>query len=188
MADEIDYERLKKLQAKSKQGSKGAPRKKVPSKKSSTGSTDQKVASALKKLQASLQVPLACLRQHTDAFRLSPFSGSVASRHRRGQHVQGRWQGAPLLGTKRFLSFALVQLGSLLRTLFSSSSVHAAVPSNTFAVYGQGQDKELTELVPGILNQLGPESLANLRKLAESYQSSAFVLLLDQYNHDQADR
>jgi len=29
----------------------------------------------------------------------------------------------------------------------------------------------LTELVPGILNQLGPDSLASLRKLAESYQS-----------------
>ena len=26
-------------------------------------------------------------------------------------------------------------------------------------------------LVPGILNQLGPDSLASLRKLAESYQS-----------------
>nr|XP_003188858.1 nascent polypeptide-associated complex subunit beta [Aspergillus niger CBS 513.88] len=31
--------------------------------------------------------------------------------------------------------------------------------------------KELTELVPGILNQLGPDSLASLRKLAESYQN-----------------
>jgi len=49
--------------------------------------------------------------------------------------------------------------------------VHASVPSNTFALYGQGEDKELTELVPGILNQLGPDSLASLRKLAESYQS-----------------
>ena len=49
--------------------------------------------------------------------------------------------------------------------------VHASVPSNTFAIYGQGEDKELTELVPGILNQLGPDSLASLRKLAESYQS-----------------
>jgi nascent polypeptide-associated complex subunit beta len=49
--------------------------------------------------------------------------------------------------------------------------VHAAVPSNTFAIYGNGEDKELTELVPGILNQLGPDSLASLRKLAESYQS-----------------
>lgn len=50
------------------------------------------------------------------------------------------------------------------------STVHAAVQSNTFAVYGNGEDKELTELVPGILNQLGPDSLASLRKLAESYQ------------------
>jgi nascent polypeptide-associated complex subunit beta len=50
-------------------------------------------------------------------------------------------------------------------------TVHAAVPSNTFAIYGTGEDKELTELVPGILNQLGPDSLASLRKLAESYQS-----------------
>jgi nascent polypeptide-associated complex subunit beta len=31
--------------------------------------------------------------------------------------------------------------------------------------------KELTELVPGILSQLGPDSLASLRKLAESYQA-----------------
>lgn len=49
--------------------------------------------------------------------------------------------------------------------------VHAAVPANTFAIYGNGEDKELTELVPGILNQLGPDSLASLRKLAESYQN-----------------
>ena len=45
------------------------------------------------------------------------------------------------------------------------------MPANTFAIYGAGEDKELTELVPGILNQLGPDSLASLRKLAESYQS-----------------
>lgn len=45
------------------------------------------------------------------------------------------------------------------------------MPSNTFAIYGTGEDKELTELVPGILNQLGPDSLASLRKLAESYQN-----------------
>ena len=45
------------------------------------------------------------------------------------------------------------------------------MPANTFAIYGHGEDKELTELVPGILNQLGPDSLASLRKLAESYQS-----------------
>lgn len=54
---------------------------------------------------------------------------------------------------------------------FRNLIVHASVPSNTFAVYGNGEEKELTELVPGILNQLGPDSLASLRKLAESYQS-----------------
>jgi nascent polypeptide-associated complex subunit beta len=51
------------------------------------------------------------------------------------------------------------------------SIVHAAVTANTFAIYGAGHVKELTELVPGILNQLGPDSLASLRKLAESYQA-----------------
>ncbi|CAF9912264.1 MAG: Nascent polypeptide-associated complex subunit beta [Heterodermia speciosa] len=54
---------------------------------------------------------------------------------------------------------------------FAAPKVHASVPSNTFAIYGNGEDKELTELVPGILNQLGPDSLASLRKLAESYQT-----------------
>ena len=50
-------------------------------------------------------------------------------------------------------------------------TVHAAQGANTFAIYGAAQEKELTELVPGILNQLGPEALGNLRKLAESYQT-----------------
>ncbi|KAJ5092518.1 hypothetical protein NUU61_007388 [Penicillium alfredii] len=54
---------------------------------------------------------------------------------------------------------------------FSNPKVHASVPSNTFALYGNGEEKELTELVPNILNQLGPDSLASLRKLAESYQN-----------------
>ncbi|KAG8700087.1 Nascent polypeptide-associated complex subunit beta [Ceratobasidium sp. 394] len=53
---------------------------------------------------------------------------------------------------------------------FTSPKVHAAFGSNTTAIFGTGHVKELTELVPGILNQLGPDSLANLRKLAESYQ------------------
>ncbi|KAB8337062.1 hypothetical protein FH972_021366 [Carpinus fangiana] len=54
---------------------------------------------------------------------------------------------------------------------FASPHVSAAFPSNTFSISGRGEDKELTELVPGILNQLGPDSLASLRKLAESYQN-----------------
>lgn len=53
----------------------------------------------------------------------------------------------------------------------TDAPVQGALPANTLAISGHGQTKELTELVPGILNQLGPDSLANLRRLAESYQS-----------------
>jgi len=56
---------------------------------------------------------------------------------------------------------------------FRQPKVHVSAASNTYAIYGRGEEKELTELVPGILNQLGPDSLASLRKLAESYQQSA---------------
>lgn len=61
--------------------------------------------------------------------------------------------------------------GSVLH--FSAPKVHAAVGSNTYAVYGRGENKELTELVPGILNQLGPDSLASLRRMAEQYNAQA---------------
>ncbi len=39
-------------------------------------------------------------------------------------------------------------------------------------IYGNGEEKDLTELVPGILPQLGPDSLNSLRKLAESFQAA----------------
>jgi nascent polypeptide-associated complex subunit beta len=52
-----------------------------------------------------------------------------------------------------------------------SGIVHASVPGNTFAIYGAGEEKDLTELVPGILNQLGADSLNTLRQLAESLQT-----------------
>lgn len=61
------------------------------------------------------------------------------------------------------------------------------MPANTFAIYGNGEDKELTELVPGILNQLGPDSLASLRKLAESYQSMQKAQGLDEDKKDDDD-
>ncbi|KAF9200801.1 Nascent polypeptide-associated complex subunit beta [Haplosporangium sp. Z 27] len=56
---------------------------------------------------------------------------------------------------------------------FRQPKIQAAAQSNTYCIYGRGEEKELTELVPGILNQLGPDSLNNLRKLAETYQKSA---------------
>ncbi|EPZ36564.1 nascent polypeptide-associated complex subunit beta [Rozella allomycis CSF55] len=55
--------------------------------------------------------------------------------------------------------------------------IHIAAPkvqacgagSNTFAISGHSEEKELNELVPGILSQLGPDSINTLRKLAETF-------------------
>lgn len=45
--------------------------------------------------------------------------------------------------------------------------VQASLAANTFAITGHVENKQLTEMLPGILNQLGTEGLSNLRKLAE---------------------
>lgn len=45
----------------------------------------------------------------------------------------------------------------------------ASLNSNMFTVAGTGQDKDMTELMPGILSQMGPDALNSLRKLAETY-------------------
>ncbi|KAL0097820.1 NAC domain-containing protein [Phycomyces blakesleeanus] len=55
---------------------------------------------------------------------------------------------------------------------FGAPKVQAAVNCNTFAIHGRATEKNLAQLVPGILNQMDPESLAILRKLAEAYQTN----------------
>jgi nascent polypeptide-associated complex subunit beta len=51
--------------------------------------------------------------------------------------------------------------------------VQANGGSATCIVFGAPSQKELTELVPGILNQLGPEALANLKQMASQYQANS---------------
>ncbi|KAG0010202.1 hypothetical protein BGZ80_001687 [Entomortierella chlamydospora] len=58
-------------------------------------------------------------------------------------------------------------------THFRQPKVHVSHQSNTYAIYGRADKKDLTELFPGILSQLGPDSLDNLRRLAQSYQQTA---------------
>merc|ERR1712168_841619 len=50
---------------------------------------------------------------------------------------------------------------------FNNPKVQASLQANTFAITGHADIKQLTEMLPGILNQLGTEGLTNLRKLAE---------------------
>ncbi|KAI8992339.1 NAC domain-containing protein [Pilobolus umbonatus] len=55
---------------------------------------------------------------------------------------------------------------------FTNPRVQAAANANTFVIHGRSQVKELANLIPGILNQLGPDSMAALKKLAESFQQA----------------
>ena len=52
---------------------------------------------------------------------------------------------------------------------FNNPKVQASLAANTFAVTGHAETVPLTELLPGILTQLGSDSLSNLRQLAQRF-------------------
>merc|ERR1711915_560568 len=51
---------------------------------------------------------------------------------------------------------------------FNNPKVQASLAANTFTITGHAENKQLTEMLPGILHQLGAESLSTLRRLAEN--------------------
>ncbi|KAM9392316.1 transcription factor BTF3 homolog 4-like isoform 2-T2 [Pholidichthys leucotaenia] len=51
---------------------------------------------------------------------------------------------------------------------FNNPKVQASLAANTFTITGHAENKQLTEMLPGILNQLGADSLTSLRRLAEN--------------------
>ena len=53
---------------------------------------------------------------------------------------------------------------------FQQPKAQISMAANTFVVSGNAERKQLQELLPGIINQLGPDALSNLKKLAESFQ------------------
>jgi len=53
---------------------------------------------------------------------------------------------------------------------FQNPKVQASIPANTWVVSGVPQTKSLQDLLPTIINQLGPDNLDNLRRLAEQFQ------------------
>uniref|UniRef100_A0A8C5XX90 Transcription factor BTF3 n=1 Tax=Microcebus murinus TaxID=30608 RepID=A0A8C5XX90_MICMU len=52
---------------------------------------------------------------------------------------------------------------------FNNPKVQASLSANTFAITGHAEAKPITEMFPGILSQLGADSLTSLRKLAEQF-------------------
>ncbi|XP_044983381.1 nascent polypeptide-associated complex subunit beta-like [Hordeum vulgare subsp. vulgare] len=53
---------------------------------------------------------------------------------------------------------------------FQNPKVQASIAANTWVVSGTPQTKKLQDLLPTIINQLGPDNLDNLRRLAEQFQ------------------
>merc|ERR1719288_744461 len=51
--------------------------------------------------------------------------------------------------------------------------VQSSLAANTFAVTGHAENKQITEMLPGILNQLGAESLTHLKRLASNVTGGA---------------
>eukprot|EP00798_Chlamydomonas_sp_ICE-L_P013089 gene13089-3617_t len=48
---------------------------------------------------------------------------------------------------------------------FTNPKVQASIAANTYVISGPSQTKKLQELLPGILNQMGPDSLNHLQKM-----------------------
>jgi len=55
---------------------------------------------------------------------------------------------------------------------FNNPKVQASLSANTFAVTGHAENKTMSEMLPNILSQLGPESLDNLKWLASTLSKS----------------
>lgn len=57
---------------------------------------------------------------------------------------------------------------------FLNPKVQASIAANTYVISGPSQNKKIQELLPGILNQMGPDSLTHLKKVMQQLGGGAF--------------
>merc|ERR1719187_3125617 len=70
---------------------------------------------------------------------------------------------------------------------FNNPKVQASLAANTFTITGHAENKQLTEMLPGILNQLGADGLSNLRRLAEQLPKGRVAETVDEEGDDDDD-
>jgi len=63
---------------------------------------------------------------------------------------------------------------------FNNPKVQASLAANTFAITGHAENKQIADMLPGILNQLGAESLSSLKKLAASGEKPSQAPMADE--------
>ncbi|KAG5680556.1 hypothetical protein PVAND_010056 [Polypedilum vanderplanki] len=59
---------------------------------------------------------------------------------------------------------------------FNNPKTQASLASNVFAITGHGEQKQIAELLPGILTQLGTEGLSQLKRLANNVGIGSKIL------------
>lgn len=67
---------------------------------------------------------------------------------------------------------------------FNRVGVQAAPLYNTYCFNGFAQEKNITELIPGILPQLGAENLQMLQQIAEQYQKQQGAAKVEEKDED----
>jgi len=55
---------------------------------------------------------------------------------------------------------------------FTNPKVQASIAANTYVVSGAAESKKLADLLPGIISQLGPDNLDELKKIYSSFAPS----------------
>ena len=70
---------------------------------------------------------------------------------------------------------------------FAQPKVQANVQSHTFVVSGNAETKPIQALLPGIISQLGADGLANLKKIAQQYESTGEAAGADAADPDDDD-
>ncbi|XP_033127456.1 transcription factor BTF3 homolog 4-like [Anneissia japonica] len=74
---------------------------------------------------------------------------------------------------------------------FNNPKVQASLAANTFAITGHGEIKKLTDMLPGILTQLGVDSTATLKSLADNLpggqESAPLATRSDEIDEDDED-
>lgn len=58
---------------------------------------------------------------------------------------------------------------------FNNPKAQASLAANTFAITGHGDTKSMSELLPGILNQLGHEEIGQLKRYASGFASNNLI-------------
>merc|ERR1712070_1122426 len=62
---------------------------------------------------------------------------------------------------------------------FANPKVQASIAANTYVVSGNCETKKLQELLPGIINQLGPDNLDDLKKIYAEYAQNDKAGIVD---------